>query len=186
MCQCGLPVVLWSHIGILMRRLVAEPRSTAGLLFHSQYPSGTILLTLYAMVSDWRVSRAKPMFFFIGLSCSILTIVFTIFPFLFFLFIDWYCGAGVFGLIVCISLSLSVSLPTSFYNNYNNNNKKQFVIIMNAVLSPELAWDTGINAVLSPELAWDTGIECCRAIGAELNWDTYRTWRQGNPNVACF
>ena len=44
----------------------------------------------------------------------------TIFPFLFFLSIGWYCGAGVFRLIGCISLSLSLALPT-FFNNNNNN-----------------------------------------------------------------
>ena len=38
---------------ILMRRLAAEHRSTAGLLFPSQWPSGTILLTLYSMVWDY-------------------------------------------------------------------------------------------------------------------------------------
>ena len=64
MRQCGLHAVLWSHIGILMRRLAAEPRSTAGLLFSSQRPSGTILLTPYSMVWDWRVSRAGPVLFY--------------------------------------------------------------------------------------------------------------------------
>ena len=44
---------LWSHIGTLMRRLAAEHRS--GLLFPSLCPSGTILLTPYSMVWDWRV-----------------------------------------------------------------------------------------------------------------------------------
>ena len=63
MCQCGLHAVLWSHIGTLMHSLAAEPRSTAGLLFSSRCPSGTILLTLYSMVWDWRVSRAGPMLF---------------------------------------------------------------------------------------------------------------------------
>ena len=63
MCQCGLYAVLWSHIGTLMRLLIAEPRSTAGLLFPSQWPSGTILLTPYSMVYDWRVSIAWPMYF---------------------------------------------------------------------------------------------------------------------------
>ena len=53
-CQYGLHAVLWSHIGILMRRLAAEPHSTAGLLFASHYPSRTILLTPYSMVWDWR------------------------------------------------------------------------------------------------------------------------------------
>ena len=31
MCQCGLYAVLWSYIGTVMRRLGAEPSSTAGL-----------------------------------------------------------------------------------------------------------------------------------------------------------
>ena len=57
----GLHAVLWSHIGTLMHPLAAEPCSTAGLLFHSRCPSGTILLTPYWMVWDWRVSRAGPM-----------------------------------------------------------------------------------------------------------------------------
>ena len=35
----------------------------------------------------------------------------------------WYCGAGVFGLIGCISISLSLALPTFF----NNNNNKQML-----------------------------------------------------------
>ena len=60
----GLHAVPWSHIGILMCRLTAEPRSTASLLFASQCPSGTILLTLYSMVWDWRVSRAGTMLFY--------------------------------------------------------------------------------------------------------------------------
>ena len=75
MCQCGLHAVPWSDIGILMRHLAAETRSTTGLLFTSQCPSGTILLTTYSMVWDWRVPRAGQCFF-IGLSCSIQTIVF--------------------------------------------------------------------------------------------------------------
>ena len=55
-----LHAVLWSHIGILMHRLAAEPCSTAGLLFPFRCPSGTILLTSFSMVWDWRVSRAGP------------------------------------------------------------------------------------------------------------------------------
>ena len=65
MCQCGLHAVPWWHIGILMHHLATEPRSTAGLLFSSQCPSGTILLTPYTMVWDWRVSRAGPMLFYL-------------------------------------------------------------------------------------------------------------------------
>ena len=64
MCQCGLHAVLWWHIGTLMHRLAAEHRSSAGLLFPSRCPSGTILLTPYSMVWDWRVSRAGPMLFY--------------------------------------------------------------------------------------------------------------------------
>ena len=50
MCQFGLPAVPYSHICILMRRLVAEPRCTIGLLFPSQCTSGTIF---YLMVSNY-------------------------------------------------------------------------------------------------------------------------------------
>ena len=64
MGQCVLHEVLWSHIGSLMRFLAAEPRSTAGNLFPSQCPSGTILLALYSMVWDRLVSRAGPMLFY--------------------------------------------------------------------------------------------------------------------------
>ena len=120
-CQRGLHTVLWSHIGKLMHRLAAEPCSTAGLLFPSRCPSGTILLTPYSMVWDWwGPIKKQGQCFFIGLSCSIPTIVFYFFPFLFFLSIGWYCGAGVFGLIGFIPLSLSLALPT-FFNNNNNN-----------------------------------------------------------------
>ena len=33
------------------------------------------------------------------------------------IYLGWYCGAWVFGLIGCISLSLSLALPTYFNNN---------------------------------------------------------------------
>ena len=55
---------LVAHQHILMRRLAAEPRSTAGILIPSQCPSGTIFLTPYSMVWNWRVSRAVPMLFY--------------------------------------------------------------------------------------------------------------------------
>ena len=54
MCQCGLHSVLWSHIGTLMHRFVAEPRSTAGLF---------ILLS----VSLWNYF-ANPVFDGVGLA----------------------------------------------------------------------------------------------------------------------
>ena len=111
MCQCGFHSVLWSHIGTLMHRLAAEPRSTAKLLFPSPCPCGMILLTPYSMVSDWLVSRAGPMLFYWP-RCSIPSIIFYSFSLLFFLSTGWYCGAGVFGLIGCISLSVSLALPS--------------------------------------------------------------------------
>ena len=58
--------------------------------------------------------------FFIGLSCSL--------PFCRLLFslslfsIGWYCGAGVFRLIGCKSLSHILALQTFWNNNNNNNN----------------------------------------------------------------
>ena len=60
MCHRGLHAVLWLHIGILMHSLAAEPYSRAGLLFPFRCPSGTILLSPFSMVWDWRVSRAGP------------------------------------------------------------------------------------------------------------------------------
>ena len=71
MCQWGLHAVVWSHISILMRLLVAQPCSTAGLLFFCQYLCGTIIVTPYSMVWDWLVSRAGPMPFYWP-SCSLL------------------------------------------------------------------------------------------------------------------
>ena len=120
MCQSGLHAALWSLIGTLMHRLAAEPCSTAGLLFPSRCPSGTILLTQYSMVWEWRVSRAGPMlFYWPKLLCPYYSLL-LFFPFLFFLSIGWYFLAGVFGLIGCPSLSLSVARPI-FFNNNNNN-----------------------------------------------------------------
>ena len=58
-------------IGILMRLPAAEPRSTTGFLFPSQYLSGTIWLAPYSIVWDWWVSRAGPMPF-CWPSCSLL------------------------------------------------------------------------------------------------------------------
>ena len=70
MCQCGLHAVpgLVTHRYTYMRQLSAEPCSTAGLLFPSQCPSGTILLTPYSMVWDWPVSSSGKMIFFLALA----------------------------------------------------------------------------------------------------------------------
>ena len=52
------------HNFTLMHGVAAEPRSTAGFLFTSRCPSGTILLTPYSIVWDWRVSREGSMLFY--------------------------------------------------------------------------------------------------------------------------
>ena len=96
-----------------MRRLAAEPCSTAGLIFPSQCPCGTILHTLYSMVWYWRVSRATPMLFY----CPKLLYPYHslhLFLIVSLCSIGWYCGAGAFGLIGGISLSLSRALTISF------------------------------------------------------------------------
>ena len=113
---------LAAHRYILMRRLAAEPRNTAGILFFSQCSSGTILLTPYSMVWDWLVSRAGPMLL-IGLSCSIPIIVVYYFS-LSLLSLYWLVlwGWGLWTDRVYITLSLSLALPTSFNNNNNTNN----------------------------------------------------------------
>ena len=119
MCQCELHAVPWSHIGILMHNLAAEPRSRTSQSSRTFVPLS---------VSLWN-DLADPVFngvglagfkrrenaLFIGPTCSIPKSS-TIFPFLFFLSIGWYCGVGLIG---CISLSLSLTLPTSFNNNNN-------------------------------------------------------------------
>ena len=85
----------------------AEPRSTARVLFHCQYLCGTILVTQYSMVWDWRVSRAGPMPFYWP-SCSL-----PFCPLLFSLsLLSFYMSV----------LSPYLSLATFF--SENNNNKK--------------------------------------------------------------
>ena len=112
MCQCGLYSVLWPHIGIRMRLLVAGRRSPAGLLFPSH---GTILLTLYSIACDWLVWRAGPMlFYWPTLLASILSS--TVFHFS--SSSDRFALWG-FGLWTDRVWTLSPSLPqrTSFNNN---------------------------------------------------------------------
>ena len=102
-----------------MRLPAAEPRSKVRLLFPSQYLSGTIWLTPYSMLWDWRVSRTGQCLFVDQAARSFF--VFNYFPFLSFSSIGWQCGAGVFGLIGCQSPSPGLALPT-FFNNNNINN----------------------------------------------------------------
>ena len=119
MCQRGLHAVLWSHIGTLKHGLAAEPCSTAGLLFPSRCPSGTILLTPYSMMWDWRVSRAGSMLLYLPKLLYPYYSLLLFFPFSS-LSVGWCCGVGVCGLIGCVSLSLSLALPTCFNNNNND------------------------------------------------------------------
>ena len=112
MCQCGLHAVPWSHIGILMRQLAAESRNAAGLLFPSQCPSGTIFLTPYSMVWDWRVSRAGQCFF-MGLSCSISTIVFYYFSLSLlpvYRLVLWGWGLRTYGVYITLSQPCTADL----------------------------------------------------------------------------
>ena len=110
--------VLWSRIGTLMHRLAAGPCSTGGLLFPSRCPSGTILLTPYSMVWDWRVLIAGSMLFY---WLQLLYPYYSLLLFFPFSSFCWYCRAGVFELIGCISHSPNLALP-SFFTTTNNNN----------------------------------------------------------------
>ena len=64
-------------------------------------------------------SRAKA--FLCGLSLS-LSFCLPLYSLTFLSSICWYCGAAVFRLIECKSLSPSLALPTFNNNNSNNNN----------------------------------------------------------------
>ena len=58
--QCRLYMVLWSHIGILMRLLAAQPLSTAGPSFPSQYACGPLWNFLFSIKRHiWYISVAN-------------------------------------------------------------------------------------------------------------------------------
>ena len=115
----GPYVPVWVARGALVthRYTYAPPRCRT-----SQYSR---IFIPFLSVSLWN-DLANPVFDgvrlagFKSLRCSIPSIIFYS-SLLFFLSIGWYCGAGIFGLIGCISLSLSLALPT-FFNNNNNIN----------------------------------------------------------------
>ena len=153
----------WTHIGTLMRRLPAEPRSIAGHLFPSQCPSVTILLTPDLMVWDWQVSRGGPMlFYWTKLLYS---------PFLFFLSIGCYCGAGAFGLIGCISLSALHCRPF-------------FIIIIIIIIKIVSKWlsnfslkftlnePTTIYYYCSP-LSWNNSVIFCEWLFLAWEWEVF-------------
>ena len=75
------------------------------------------------MMWDWRVSRVVSMLFYWPKLLYPHYNLILFFFFLFFLSIGRYCGAGVFGLIGCISLSISLALPT-FFTTKNNNQRE--------------------------------------------------------------
>ena len=126
MCQRGLHAVLWSHIGTLMHCRTLKYSRTF----------------IPFSVSLWN-ELANPVFDGVGragfksranacvlaLAALSLLLSSTLFPCLFFLSIGWYYRAGVFGLIGCLSLSLSLALPTFFNNNSNNDNNNEFLLL---------------------------------------------------------
>ena len=78
--------------------------------------------------------------FFIDLSCSILTIVFYYFSLsLLSVCIGWCCEAGVFGLIGCISLSISLAMPAYFNNKINYSNLSICHCLTNGLICNSLA-----------------------------------------------
>ena len=111
MCQCGSHAVFWFY-----RYTYATPRSITSqygrTIIPLSVPCGMIMLIMYSMVWDWSVSKAGPMLIY--LPKLLYPYLSYIFLFLFFLSIGWYCGAWIFLLIECRSLSLSLALPTSF------------------------------------------------------------------------
>ena len=113
MCQCGLHAALWLHISTLTRLLDAETRSTAGLLFPSQYLCGTILVTPYSMVWNWLVSRAGLMPFYWPSS----SLLFCLLPFSlsllsFCVLVLWGWGLRADRVLIVLSLPcIVISLP---------------------------------------------------------------------------
>ena len=128
MCQCGLHEVVWSHIGILMGLLAAEPRSSARLFIAISVSLWNNLADPHSMVWNWWVLCAGLIHFHWPKQFTP-PLSFTVF--LFFLCILWYCGTGLFGLIGCKSLSPSISLPTFFNNNNNNNLPETSYLVVN-------------------------------------------------------
>ena len=110
-----VPVRVTRGALVAHRYTYAPPRCRCREPPRSQCTSGTILLTPYLMVWDWRVSRVGPMLFYWP---KLFYPSSTIFPYLFYRSIGWYCGAGVFGLIGCVSLSQPCTADL-FLNNDN-------------------------------------------------------------------
>ena len=116
MCQCELHAMLWSHIGINIRFLAAESRTTAGPLFLSQCRCGTILLTVVfdgvglAGFKSWAyvfllAKAALSLFLFYYSSLSLLSVN---------RLVSWSWRLGNDRVY---TLSLSLVMLTSFNNN---------------------------------------------------------------------
>ena len=109
-----------SHLLVVGLLSIAEPLCPSWCLF------GTILVALFFMVWDWRVSIAEPM-----LSCwhdLLFIFCFRLFYLLLLLSTGWLCGVGVFGLIEC---SLSRPCTATPNNNNNNNNNERAIVATN-------------------------------------------------------
>ena len=89
-----VPVQVTSGAVFAHRYTYATTRwSTSRLLFPCQYLCGTILVTPYSMVWDWRVSRAGPIpFYWRGCSLSFCLLMFSLSLFSFYGLVLWYWG----------------------------------------------------------------------------------------------
>ena len=82
MFQCGLHAVFWLHIGIITSHIAAEPHSTVGFFFPSQYLCEMIWLNLCSMVWDRRVLRARPTLFKLALAARYFFVFYCFYLFL--------------------------------------------------------------------------------------------------------
>ena len=111
----------------IIHLLAAEPLITAGPIFPSHSLWNDLADRIYGGVglAGWRAGSIIfywPMLLYLFLTS-------TIFHFLLFLSIGWYCGPGVFELIGCKSLSPSLALPTTF----NNNNIRNYFVFVQSM-----------------------------------------------------
>ena len=105
----------------------------------------------------------------------------SIFPFLFFLSIGWYCGAGVFVVIECISFSLSLALP-AYFNNNNNDNKvyryhsRTYRYHASFILTTVAGINAGVVIVAGGRVGDQLAVRQARAIGAACSHGAVHLW----------
>ena len=113
-CMCGLHAVVWSYIGILN---YAPPRCRTSQ-YHMTFISLSVSLWNFCDPKFDGVGLAgyesRVNVFFVVRTLFVFYTLFRCFPFLFFLSIGWFCGAGVFGLTRCNPLTPIFELPTMF------------------------------------------------------------------------